>query len=215
MAGFFALVGVLAVSLVVGLLAALQLADFFRATDELVIIIGANALFAIAAIAVFAATAAQARQASAINAAAGLLALLAGALAFLPRFVQWIADHSTNPFTIGVENIHIMLELLVPMLLIVLVQWGLVRRRWLRAGGEPDFTRWPWVTTAVAGLVILNPLGLAIVSSALQRSPTDFMWPLMAQAAAAAALLVVVMAAIECYIRGRILRRSDRASSHP
>ena len=215
MAGFFALVGTLSVSLVGGLLAALQLADFFRATDELIIILCANALFAIAAIAVFAATAAQARQASAINAAAGLLALLAGALAFLPRFVRWIADHSTHPFTIGVENIHIMLELLIPMLLIVLVQWGLLRRRWLRAGGEPDLSRWPWITTVVAGLVILNPLGLAVVSSAVQRSPTDFMWPLMAQAAAATALLLVVMAAIECYIRGRILRRSDRASSYP
>jgi hypothetical protein len=215
MAGFFTLLGALLLSLVVGLLAGLQLADFFYATDELVIILCANAVFGTVAIAVLAATAARARQASAINAAAGLLALLAGALAFLPRFVQWIADHSIHPFTIGVENIHITLELLIPMLLTVLVQWGLVRQRWLRVGGERDLTRWPWVTTVVAGLLILNPLGLAVVSSALQRSPTDFMWPLMAEASAAAALLLVVMAAVECYIRGRILRRSDRASSHP
>jgi hypothetical protein len=215
MTGFITLLGVLLLSLVVGLLAALQLADFFHATDELVIVLCANAVFGTLSMAVFAATAAQARQASAINAAAGLLALLAGALAFLPRFVQWIADHSTNPFTIGVENIHIMLELLIPMLLTVLVQWGLVRRRWLRVGGERDLTRWPWVTTVVAGLVILNPLGLAIVASALQRSPTDFMWPLMAQAAAAAALLLVVMAAVECYIRGRILQRLNKVSSNP
>ncbi len=52
----------------------------------------------------------------------------------LPGLIQMIADHSTNPFTVGTENMSITLELVVPALLAVLVQWGLVRRRWLRFG---------------------------------------------------------------------------------
>ncbi len=47
----------------------------------------------------------------------------------------------------------------------MLVQWGLVRRRWLRAAAEDDFTRWPWIATAVAGLVVLNPFGLAFLQA--------------------------------------------------
>ena len=36
----------------------------------------------------------------------------------------------------------------------------------LAAGaGAEDLTRWPWVTTAVAGLVILNPFGLAFLQA--------------------------------------------------
>ena len=71
----------------------------------------------------------------------------------------------------GTENTSITLELIVPALLAVLVQWGLVRRRWLQGhGDEDDLTRWPWITTAVAGLVILNPFGLAFLQGTLDRS---------------------------------------------
>ena len=76
----------------------------------------------------------------------------------------------------GVENTSITLELVIPALLAVLVQWGLVRRRWLRAAAEDDFTRWPWIATAVAGLVILNPFGLAFLQATLQHSAADLMW---------------------------------------
>ena len=48
--------------------------------------------------------------------------------------------HSTNPYH-GRRRAtpHVALELLIPVLLTVLVQWGLVRRRWLRAAGERGF----------------------------------------------------------------------------
>ena len=55
----------------------------------------------------------------------------------------------------------------MPALLVVLMQWGLVRRRFLRATGADDLTLWPWLTTAAAGLAILNPIGLALVWMAL------------------------------------------------
>jgi Na+/serine symporter len=116
---------------------------------------------------------------------------------------------------VGVENTHVTLELLIPALLAVLVQWGLVRRRWLRAAGDEDLTRWPWVTTVVAGLVILNPIGLAVVATTLERSGSEFMWQYFAMVTAAVGGLLVVMAAIECYIRARMLRRRPAASLPP
>ena len=105
-----------------------------------------------------------------------MLAVVALAPVALPGLVQTIADRSTNPYTVGVENTHITLELVVPALLAVLVQWGLVRRRWLRAAGDDDLTRWPWITTGVGGLVILNPFGLAFLQGTLKHAGGDFMW---------------------------------------
>ena len=96
---------------------------------------------------------------------------------------------------------------MIPALLAVLVQWGLVRRRWLRAAGEDDFTRWPWIATAVAGLVVLNPFGLAFLRATLQHSAADFMWEFTATVTGAGLAALLVMAWIECYIRDRILRR--------
>jgi hypothetical protein len=207
MAAAFAFVGMLLLSMVVALLAAFQLGDYFGATDEFVVVIVVLASFATVTIVVFAVSDAVAKSAQALNWVALTLALTALAPVFSPRLVERIAERSTNPFTAGVENTYVTLELLIPTLLTVLVQWGLVRRRWLRAAGEEDLTLWPWVATVVAGLLILNPIGLTVVAATLQRSGSDFMWQYFAMATAAVAGVLVVMASIECYIRGRIRRR--------
>jgi hypothetical protein len=164
-------------------------------------------VFAIVTILVFAASYAVAKRAQALNWVALTLAMSSLAPLFSPRLVEWIAERSTNPFTVGVENSYVTLELLIPMLLTVLVQWGLVRRRWLRTSGEEDLTLWPWVATVVAGLVVLNPIGLAVVATTLQRSGADFMWQYFTMVTAAVAGVLVVMASIECYTRERIRRR--------
>ena len=215
MAATFAFVGMLLLSLVVALLAAFQLGDYFGATDEFVVVIVVLAIFAIVTMVVFAVSDMVAKSAQALNWVALTLALSALAPLFSPRLVERIAERSTNPFTVGVENTHVTLELLIPALLTVLVQWGLVRRRWLRAAGDEDLTRWPWVTTVVAGLLILNPIGLAVVATTLERSGSEFMWQYFAMVTAAVAGVLVVMALIECYIRGRILRRRLAASPPP
>jgi hypothetical protein len=218
MAAVFAFLGMLLLSLVVALLAALQLGDFFRAGEEFVPILTVIAIFAAAAIVVFAIAHAVAKRLRAINAIAAALSLLALALAALPSLVERIAERLSDPFAVAPGNTAVALELLVllvPLLLVVLVQWGLVRRRWLRAAGEEDLSRWPWVTTVIAGLSILNPFGLALVASALQQSASDFMRPYFAAVAAAVIAALVVMAAVECYIRGRILRRRLAASLPP
>jgi hypothetical protein len=212
MTAFFAFLGMLLLSLVVALIAALQLADFFQAGEEFILVIIVIAVFASASIAVFAIAYAAAKGLRAINATAWALAALALAVVMLPRIVERIAEGSGNPFKIELAHTAVTLELLVPALLIVLVQWGLVRRRFLRAAGEEDLARWPWVTTVVTGLLILNPIGLAFVRSALRASATDWLREFTAAVVAVTAAALVVMALIECYIRGRMRRRRLAAS---
>jgi hypothetical protein len=207
MAAAFAFLGMLLLSLVIAMLAALQLGDFFQATDEFALVAGVVAGFAVVAMAAFAASYALVSRARALNGAAWLLAAAAAALPSVPGLVDWIASHATNSHTVGIENTYIRIEVMVPALIVVLVQWGLIRRRWLRTAGEDDFSLWPWATTVVAGLVILNPVGLALVSSAFKRSAADLLWELFAWMAAATSAALVVMAVVECYIRKRVLRR--------
>jgi hypothetical protein len=213
MATAFAFLGTLLISMVVALLAALQLGDFFGAGSEFGLVILAVAGFAGFALLVFALAYAVARRAAVLTFVALMLAAVALAPVALPEFVQKIAERSTNPYTVGIENTFITLELVIPALLAVLVQWGLVRRYWLRTAAEDDFTRWPWIMTAVAALVILNPFGLAFLQGSLQHSASDLMWEFTAAVTAAVLAALLVMAWIECYIRDRIMNRRLAAGS--
>ena len=212
MAGAFAFLGIWLISLVVALLAALQLGDFFGANNEFGLVIMGVMGFTVFALLVFALAYAMARRAAVLAFVALALAAIALAPAALPGLIQKIADRSTNPYTVGTENTSITLELIIPALVAVLVQWGLVRRRWLRAAAEDDFTRWPWIATAVAGLVILNPFGLAFLQSTLKHSGGDLMWEFTAMVTGAGLAALLVMAWIECYIRDRLLNRRLAAS---
>ena len=203
MAAAFAFLGMLLLSLVVALLAALQLGDFFQAGDELLMVIAAITVFAMISIAIHAAVYAQAKRPSVLNALALALAILAAAASLWPGAAGRIAALSSNRVAEGAGPSAVALELLIPALFAVLVQWGLVRRRWLRAAGEDDFSCWPWLTTAVVGLGILNPIGLSFAWPALQASARDF----TTLVTAGGAFALVVMGAIECYIKSRILRR--------
>ena len=215
MSAVFAFLGMLLISILVALLAALQLGDFFLANDEFVLVIAGVVGFTTVSLAAFAIAYALARRHGALTAVALVLALLAFAPVALPGLMQKIADRSTNPYSIGVENTSITIELVVPALLAVLVQWGLVRRRWLRIAGEEELTRWPWVTTGIACLVILNPFGLAFASSTLKHSATEWLWELTASITAGVLAALLVMAWTECYIRDRMLNRRLAASAPP
>jgi hypothetical protein len=203
----FAFLAMLLISMLVALLATLQLGDFFNANDEFGLVILGVVTFTSVSLAVFALAYRVTRRAGVLTAVAVALGVVALAPAVLPGLIQKIADRSHNPFTVGVENTYITLELIVPALLAVLVQWGLVRRRWLRAHGDEELTRWPWVTTAVAGLVILNPIGLAFLGGTLNRSGGDLLWEFVATVTGAGVAALLVMAWLECYIRERMLNR--------
>jgi hypothetical protein len=203
----FAFLGTFLLSLFVALLAALQLVDYFLATEEFIAVLMAIVIFAIAAIVVFAVTYVAARSTRTFNIVVVILALLVLALVAAPGGLQWLADRSSNPFNMSAKDVQITLELLVPAIILVLVQWGLVRHRWLRARGLESLTLWPWVTTAVVGLAVLNPVGLAIVSAGPRDGHTDWLRGFSPAATLVGLLLVVVAVVIECYIRMRMLRR--------
>ena len=205
MAAAFAFLGIYLTSLLVAELAALSLGDFFGANDEFVLVLAAVAAFTTFAAVIFAVCYATAQRARTLNGIALLLALLAIVLVAVPGLVAWIATFSSNPFTAGEEDIPIALELLIPALLAVLTQWGLVRCRYLRMAGEDDLTRWPWVTTVIALFVVLNPYGLTFLLATFKQ--VDMMWRFMATVTGGSLGALVVMAGIECYIRGRIQRR--------
>jgi hypothetical protein len=212
MAAAFAFLGIFLTSLLVAELAALSLGDFFGANDEFGLVLAAVAAFATFSTVVFAICYATAKRVRLINAIALPLALFAVALAAVPGLIPWIANLAGIPFTAGDEQVPIALELAVPGLLAVLTQWGLVRRRYLRMAGEDDLTRWPWITTVITVYVLLNPFGLTFILATLKQTSGDMMWRFMSTVTAGSVAALVVMAAIECYIRGRILRRRKNGS---
>jgi hypothetical protein len=212
MAAVFAFLGTLLMSIVVAVLAALQLGDYFGANDEFIWVIAGVVVLAVVTLVVFAIGCRFVRRVGALNLIAALLALLAVAHVFVPGLVPWISSHSTNPYTVGFENTAIAIELAVSALIAVLVQWGLVRRRLLRTAGEDDLTLWPWIATVLAGLVVLNPFGLAVLGATIKHSAGDYMWDLWAMITAAAVAVLLVMAGIEYYIRKRVMRRRLAAS---
>jgi hypothetical protein len=215
MAAVFAFLGMLLISMVVALLAALQLGDFF-ASNEFGLVILLVIAFVAFALGMFAVTYAFTRSARPITWMAWLLAAVALAPSSVPGLIQMLANQSTNPFTVGTENMSITLELVIPALLAVLVQWGLVRRRWLRSVGDEDFTRWPWITTGLAGLIILSPYGLAFLQGTLRRGAGgDFMWEFTATVTGVVLAVLLVMAYVECYIRDRMMNRRQPPSRPP
>ena len=58
----------------------------------------------------------MARRAAVLACVALVLAAMALAPVALPGLVQMIADRSTNPYTVGIENTSITLELVIPAL---------------------------------------------------------------------------------------------------
>lgn len=207
MSAFLAFLGTFLLSLFVALLAALQLADYFAATEEFGLVLIALLVFVTICLLAFVAANIEARQPRVFNAVAAGLALLAFIPLAFPALVKTAADRSTNPFSIAIENTAVALEFIVPALVAVLVQWGLVRRRWLRLRGEDDLSLWPWIATMVGGLAILNPYGLDIIGQAISFGPTNWLRDMVRTIALGGVAALLAMVFLETYIRGRMLRR--------
>ncbi|MBM3528637.1 MAG: hypothetical protein FJX62_11130 [Alphaproteobacteria bacterium] len=208
MAAVLAYSGILLASLVVASVAALQLADFFGAGDEFVLVMAIDAAFAAGAMLTFAAFSVLADRVRTLHLTAALMMLIALLLVSTPGLREWIAASSGNPFkTAREQELQITLEILVPSTLAVLVQWALVRRRWLIAAGEEEMTLWPWIATAATAFIVLNPFGLAVTSLALRQETAGWLNDLWSATVAVTVGILIVMAAAECYIRSRIRRR--------
>lgn len=205
---------VLPLALVASLAAALAIAgslgEFFRASGEFSLILGSAAGFCVFATVALGMALHVRPDMTMLNAASCALAAVVLLPLALPGFVQLYADRSTNPFSVGAENTYITIELIVPALAAVLVQWGILRSH-LRSAAGPDGI--PWFAIAVAGLVAFNPIGLAFLASAWKRSPTDWLWQLSLMIVTVAIAILVVIALIECYIRRRKRRRAAGAGN--
>lgn len=207
MSTVFAFVGILLVSLVVGFLAALPLADFFQATEEFILVIMALVAAVLMSLMIFGVAYAAARRVGALAAVAALLCLAVLGLVALPSIIDMRAGRAALADSFAGKNLALSLEILVPAAVAILTQWGLVRHRWLRVRGREELSPWPWVTTVIAGLVILNPMGLEIVSAGARQSVTDWLRELWTAITAGGAALLAAMTLIEYYIRRRMLRR--------
>jgi hypothetical protein len=207
LSAFLAFLGTFLLSLFVALLAALQLADYFAAGDEFGVVLMALPIFVTVSVLAFAAANAVARRPIVFNAVAACLALLAFVPLVFPAFIKTATDRATNPFAIAIENTAVALEFIVPALTAVLVQWGLVRRRWLQLRGEDELSLWPWIATVIGGLAILNPFGLEIIGGAIAYRPSDRLRDAVRTMALAGIAMLLALVFLETYIRGRMLRR--------
>ncbi len=198
-------IGVLVVSQLAAMAAGLSLAIHFGAQEEFIAVIMAIILFSIVTLVVFAIAYVLARAGRVFQIVAVSLAVLAIGLVALPGAIQWIANPSA--FTAGRDDIPIVLQILLPAWTLILVQWGMVRRRWLRMHEQESLSRWPWIATVVAGLVVFNPGGLEAASSAL-RGPAGNRTP-----AIVGALVLLLFGLAEAEIRRRVLRRRLTSSS--
>jgi hypothetical protein len=61
--------------------------------------------------------------------------------------------------------------------------------------------RWPWVTIVTALIVILNPIGLEIVSAAIEQSSTDWLRAFWLHVTIAGASILLVLGFIEIWLR--------------
>src|SRR5438477_12176707 len=104
MAAVFAFLGMLLISMLVALLTALQLGDFFNANDEFGLVILGVVAFTTFALAVFALAYRVTRRVGWLTVVAMSLAIIALAPVALPGLIQKIADRSHNPYTVGTEN---------------------------------------------------------------------------------------------------------------
>ncbi len=197
-----AYVGIFLLSLFVALLAALQLADYFGATDELAGVLIAVSAFVALAMLALAVAARIARRVSTIDAVAALLAVLS----FAPLAFHAGVEPTAGQFAVLTERRAILIELIVSALIAVLMLWGLMRRHWLQRRGESGISRWPWIATALAGLAILNPGGLELLGQGLTFKPGQDARDTIRLAALGGLALLAVIVLIESWIRVRIQR---------
>ena len=82
------------------------------------------------------------------------------------------------------------------MLLALAAHGGSCARRWLWQARDLDHrTAWPWFTTIAACVVMLSPIGLAILDAAVAQSVTDWLrglWFIVALASAASLLIGLI-----------------------
>jgi len=205
-------IGAYLLTLLIALFISIQLADFFRSQEEFIAVLLAQVLFSLIAFAAFALVYRFAADVRALGFAALGLGVAAVLLEELPALWEMIATRSTNPYTLGTaHDFAITAELLLPAVVLVLVEWRLLRRRWLAARQFDYASTWPWVTMSVAGLVLCNRLAFEIVSSAVRQAPDDMLATFWLKVTVAVVALLIGLGIMERNMRRRRLARRAAA----
>lgn len=200
--------GIYIFSLAVAYAAGVEVAAYFFLQDEFDAVLFALALFSVLAIAMFAAL--YVVQPNVTWLGYGAIGL--GAAAFgveqLPALADAFARHSTNPYLVGgAQDLAIAAAFLLPAFVMLLMQWVLLRRRWLVAHRLEHRMVWPWFTIVLACLLALNPLGLAVIGSVIRQSSTDWLVGLWTTIVAIASGVLLALALIEAWLRRRWVAR--------
>jgi hypothetical protein len=203
------LAGAFGLSLLVALAAAWRLIEHFWYGEDLGLFVPPLAGFVLIATVVFAVADARVRESRTLGLVALGLAAVALALVATPFLAEYVAAQSKNPeVVLRPRSGKIKTVLLIPMVLAVATQWWFVRRRWLQARDLDHRTAWPWITTVAACVVMLSPVGLAILDAALAQSSTDWLRGLWLIVALTFGGIVLVLGLVEWGIRVRKRRRS-------
>jgi hypothetical protein len=206
-------VGVYILSLIAAYTVGIQLADYFFLQEEFIAVLFVLEIYSLVAIVAFAAVYVVARNVRWLGYTAIVLGVLALIITELPALADAFARRSTNPALVGsAQDKAIAASLLLPASVMLLIQWPLLRRRWLVARGLDHRMTWPWITTAVAGGVGLNRLGIEIVGAAVSQSATDWFAELWLYVALGAAGILVIAGLIEWQIRRRWIARRVMAA---
>jgi hypothetical protein len=204
--------GVYILSLAVAYAVGIQLAEYFFLQNEFIVVMFALVMFSFVAITVFAVVYAVQPNVKWLGYGAIGLALLAFAIEELPALADAFARRSTNPYLVGsTQDRAIAASLLLPAFVILLIQWSLLRRRWLVARRLEHRMLWPWFTITLACLLALNRGGLELIGSVFRQSPTDWLVGFVTLILAIACGALLVLALIEWWLRRRWLAR--RASA--
>lgn len=203
----------LVISLAVAFFAGQMIAEVFRLTEEYIAVMFGYVIFGLVAIALFAVTYPLARRPSAFNWTAIALAVLLVGLSLAPNAIDAVQSSGTSPYNLS-KDLEVILSLLLPGLLLILVQWGQVRRRWQNLR-EPDgaSTCWPWATTVIGAIAVINPLGLEVVRTALSSYSGDMLQGLWRMIVFAGAAALIIGGIIEYRIRLRAYRARVVAAS--
>jgi hypothetical protein len=200
--------GVYILSLVAAYVVGMQVAEYFFLEEEFTVVMFALALFSFVAIAVFAVVYIVQPNVKWLGYGAIGLALVAFGIEQLPALADAVARRSTNPYLVGsAQDRAIAASLLLPAFVMLLIQWSLLRRRWLVARRLEHRMLWPWFTITLACLLALNRGGLDLIGSVLRQSPTDWLVGLWKLILAIACGALLVLALIEWWLRRRWLAR--------
>ena len=203
------LVGAFGLSLTVAWIAAWRLVEHFWYGEDLGLFIPPLTGFVVLASMIFAVADARARDRRTFGLVALGLAAAALALVATSFLVAHVAGQSKNPdLVLRARDGKIRIVLLIPMLLALTAQWWFVRRRWLEARDLDRGTVWPWITTISACVLMLSPIGLAILDAAYTQSATDWFRGLWLVVALVFGGIVLLAGLIEWGIRARKRRES-------